>query len=158
MVSGRWRQDELGVEHEKRDAAEMVGMKMRDQDGVDRFGVDGQAVERNERGRAAIDQHIHIAPDQMKAGVEPPAGAEGIPAAEELQSQHDLTAVRGSKCGSANGRPHMWTKGERRPPNPVFTMTKGCYNSIYGGVARALMVTQNAACVTGRDVRRDGSA
>jgi hypothetical protein len=48
----------------------MVGVKMREQDGVDVVAIDRELVHGNKRGGAAIDERIGIPPDEMKAGVE----------------------------------------------------------------------------------------
>ena len=83
---------EVGVEHEIRNAAEMIAMEMGDQDGVDRVARDAEALEPNERGRAAIDQEIRALADHMEAGVELPARAERVAAADELQMHRGAPA------------------------------------------------------------------
>ena len=77
--------DVIGLEQEERQAGDVIGMKMRDENDVDGVAVDRKLVHGDERGRAAIDQRIDPVADEMEAGIESSAGAEGITAADELQ-------------------------------------------------------------------------
>ena len=47
--------DELGFEHEEGYSAEMIAVKVRNQDRVDGIGVDPQSLHRHGRGRLAIE-------------------------------------------------------------------------------------------------------
>src|SRR5690606_2571949 len=47
---------ELPVQHERRDAAEMIGVEMGDQDRVDRIGIDAEPLYADHRACAAVDQ------------------------------------------------------------------------------------------------------
>ncbi len=86
MVSGSLAlENVVGLENEERQAADVIGVEMRDEDRIDGVAVDRKLVHRDQRRRAAIDQRVDLPADQMKAGVESPAGAEGIAAADELQ-------------------------------------------------------------------------
>src|SRR5262245_8416074 len=60
-------------------------MKMREEDGIDVVAVDRKLVHRNERSRAAIDEYVDVASDEMKASVESSSRAERIAAADELK-------------------------------------------------------------------------
>jgi hypothetical protein len=68
-------------------------MKMRDQDGVDIVAVDRELVQGNERSGAAIDQRVDVAPDEMKAGIEPSARAERVTASDKLQLHEDSSRL-----------------------------------------------------------------
>jgi hypothetical protein len=48
--------------------------------------IDGEPVHRNQRARAAIDQYIDVSSGEVEAGIKSSAGAEGVAAADELQS------------------------------------------------------------------------
>ena len=86
MVSGRVAfGDVIGLEKEERQAGDVIGVKMRDENDFDVIAVDRKLVHGDERGRAAIDQRVDLVADEMEAGVESSAGAEGITAADELQ-------------------------------------------------------------------------
>src|ERR1700730_7695226 len=76
---------ELCVEQKERQAAEMIAMEMRDQNKVDIVARDGKPLQRRQRRRAAIDQEIDALSGDMKAGVEPAAGAECVAAADKSQ-------------------------------------------------------------------------
>ncbi len=76
---------ELGVEQEERQAGEMIAVEMRDQDDVDVLARNAEALQRDQRRRAAVDQEIGALARDVKAGVEAPAGAQRIAAADELQ-------------------------------------------------------------------------
>src|SRR5208282_3321300 len=52
---------------------------------VDVVAIDPKLVHRDQRGRAAIDQRVDALSYEMEAGIESPARAEGIAAADELQ-------------------------------------------------------------------------
>ena len=80
------------VQHEERHATDVIGVKVREEDDVDVVAIDRELVHRNERGRAAIDEGIDTPSDEMEAGIESSARAEGIAAADELQ-MHGLSPV-----------------------------------------------------------------
>jgi hypothetical protein len=65
--------DVVRFQDEERYAADMIGVKVRQQDQTDRVAIDRELVHRNERSRAAINQRVDVPPDQMKARVESPA-------------------------------------------------------------------------------------
>jgi hypothetical protein len=75
----------IGFKNEERHTADMVGVKMGDENGGNGIAVDRQLVHADQRGGAAVDQCIDVLADEMKAGVEPPAGAECVAAADNLQ-------------------------------------------------------------------------
>jgi hypothetical protein len=77
--------DVIGLEQEKRQPGNVIGMKMRDENDVDVVAVNRKLVHGDKRGRAAIDQRVDLVADEMEAGVESSPGAEGITAADELQ-------------------------------------------------------------------------
>ena len=88
---------ELTVEDEERDPAEVIAMKMAQNNRVDRRVVEFEALHRRHRRCAAIDQQVEIAGAHRNAGVSPPATAERIPVklklsavSEGFQFQHIL--------------------------------------------------------------------
>jgi hypothetical protein len=74
----------------------MIGVKMRDEDDVDVIAIDRKLVHGNQRRRPAIDQCVDVRPYKVKAGIESPARAESVAAADELQ-------VHANSQSSANG-------------------------------------------------------
>src|SRR5262249_162832 len=77
---------ELAIENKERQAAEMIAMQMADDDQIDRVRIDAIALHADERGGAAIDQELRLARIDMKAGLQPAPGTEGIAATDELDS------------------------------------------------------------------------
>src|SRR5487761_1430471 len=61
---------QLGIEQEEGRAAEMIAMEMSQHDAVDRIESDGRALQRDERGRAAIDQEAAAGAAYQKTGIE----------------------------------------------------------------------------------------
>ena len=77
--------DELRVEQEEGQSAEMIAVQMADQDRRDRIGIDAPFADRDHGRRAAIDQHVAaVRTLEMEAGVEAAARTEGIAGPEEL--------------------------------------------------------------------------
>src|SRR5262245_11828579 len=74
---------ELRLEHEKRNAAEMIGVKMRQQNHINCIAVDSESLHRNKRRSAAIDQTSGSLCHNMKASVEAPARTEGVAGADK---------------------------------------------------------------------------
>ena len=91
---------ELRIEQQERQAAEMIAVKMRDQDQVDVVAPDVEPLQRRQRGGAAVDQEIDAAAGDMKAGIVPAAGAERIAAADksQLHRSGSLRIQPGSGC------------------------------------------------------------
>ena len=78
-------EDIVRVQDEERQSADVIGVKVRDEDGVDVVWIDRKLVHGDKRRRAAIDQGIDLFADEMKARVGSSARAEGVAAADELQ-------------------------------------------------------------------------
>jgi hypothetical protein len=78
--------DKLCVENEKRNAAEMIGMKMRKQYEIDRVTVNWQLFHGDERRRSTIDQELSANAIDMKTSVESSAGPESVAAADKLHA------------------------------------------------------------------------
>ena len=76
--------EEMRIEHEERQAREVIAMEMGDQDDVDVITGDAEPLERDQGGGAAIDQKIRAFAGDVKAGVETPARAERVAATDEL--------------------------------------------------------------------------
>src|SRR5579871_3333240 len=76
---------EMRLEHEIRNAAEMIAVEVAEEDRVDGVARNAEPLEPDQRGGAAIDQEIRRLADHVEAGVEPAARAERISAADELQ-------------------------------------------------------------------------
>src|SRR5262249_10405391 len=74
-------------------AAEMVAMQMRYEDGFDRIRLDAKASNGNHRRGAAVDQALGRSGGYVKARVEPAAAAEGVATTEELQSHWGHSAI-----------------------------------------------------------------
>ena len=82
--AGAWPNPALGIEQEEWQAGKVVAMKMGDQDEIDVVAHDAAALQRRDRGGAAIDQEIDGLSGNVEAGILPAAGAEGIAAADKL--------------------------------------------------------------------------
>ena len=63
----------------------MVAMQMADHDGIDRGEIDRRLFQRDQARGAAIDQETTACAGHQKAGIEPPAAAEGVAAANEAK-------------------------------------------------------------------------
>ena len=85
----------LRVEQKERHAAGVIGMKMGEQNEIDRIAVDSEPVHGDQRGGAAIDQKICFFADHVKASIEPPARTEGIPTPNKLQMHPVLRNLLG---------------------------------------------------------------
>ncbi len=89
-------EDIVRVQDEEGQSADVIGVKVRNEDGVDVIWTDRKLVHGNKRRRAAIDQCVDLIADEMKARVGSSARAEGIAAAVELQvheRSYEVTAV-----------------------------------------------------------------
>src|SRR5215472_5521427 len=78
--------DQLCVEDKERQAAEVVAMKMRYEDGSDGIRLDAKASNGNHRRGAAVDQELGRSGGYVKARVELAPAAERVATTEELQS------------------------------------------------------------------------
>ena len=71
----------------------MVAVEMRDEDRRDAVGVDAAPVETDDAGGTAVDQKAMVPPVRTKidmiAGLEPPAGAEGVATPNDRQLHGD---------------------------------------------------------------------
>src|SRR5262249_44087345 len=90
-----WRPDEreraaalqhvISFQQEERHAAYVVFMEMREENGVDVVAIDRKLVHCDERSRAAIDECVDVASNEMKASIEPSPRAERVATADELK-------------------------------------------------------------------------
>lgn len=80
--------DELGVQDEEGQAAEVIAVEVADEDGLDVVRIDVEAAHRDERRRAAVEQDGAGCGSDEDARLEPPAAAEGVAAAKELHRHH----------------------------------------------------------------------
>src|SRR5579863_3774326 len=71
------------IQQEKRQAAEMIAMKMADHDAVDAVGIDALMFQRDEAGRAAIDEKAAARSGDEETGIESTATAERIAATDK---------------------------------------------------------------------------
>ena len=85
---------QMRVEQEERQAAEMIAMQVAHQHRLDAVGLDAETLERDQRGRPAIDQEARFRCRHQEAGVIPAAAAEGVAAAEKA-NLHRLRPVAG---------------------------------------------------------------
>ena len=86
MVSGALALEHVvGLEHEERQAADVIFVKMGEEDDVDLVAIDREPVHRNERAGTAINQRVDISSEEMKARIKTSARSECIAAADELQ-------------------------------------------------------------------------
>src|SRR5438128_1945949 len=74
---------ELSVEDQEGHAAEVITVQVREDDGVDRLRVHAEAAHRDERGGAAVEQHLRAGRLDVDARLEPPAAAERIARSEK---------------------------------------------------------------------------
>src|SRR2546425_10168091 len=77
---------ELTVEEQEGHAAEVITVQVREDDGVDRERVHAEAAHRDERGGAAVQEHLRPGRLHVDARLEPPAAAEGVARAKEPDS------------------------------------------------------------------------
>ena len=63
----------------------MVAVQVRQHDSVERIEIDGRALQRHQRRRAAVDEEAAVGAAHQEAGIEPAAAAEGVTAADEGQ-------------------------------------------------------------------------
>ena len=61
----------------------MITVQVREDDGVDRLRVHAEAAHRDERGGAAVEQHLRTGRLDVDARLEPPAAAERIARSEK---------------------------------------------------------------------------
>src|SRR6185437_3519776 len=96
---------ELGIEQEEGQAGEMIAVKVGDEDQLDVVAHDTVALQRRQRRGAAIDQDIDRRSRDMKAGVLPAAGAEGVAAADKVHL-HRMDRLQGDQRprGAPNSR------------------------------------------------------
>ena len=67
-MSGRLAlQHVIGFQQKERHTADVIFVEMREENGVDVIAVDRKLVHRNEGSRAAVDEHVNVASDEMKA-------------------------------------------------------------------------------------------
>ena len=90
---GRAAADQLCVQNKERQAAEMVAVQMRYEDGFDRIRLDAEAPNGNHRRGAAVNQELGRSSGYVKACVEPPAAAKGVATTEELQSHWSTAPI-----------------------------------------------------------------
>jgi hypothetical protein len=84
---------ELAVEDEEGHAAEVVTVEVREEDAVDRGGIDAGALQGDERRGAAVDQDAAAGTVEAETGLEAPAAAEGVAGAEEAKPETRRRAV-----------------------------------------------------------------
>ena len=85
--------DELGVDDEKGDAAEMVPVEMGDQDAIDCCGADPRVFHRDQRRGAAVDEEADSTGIDMDARLEPAPAPEVVSAAQKTDT--DILCRRG---------------------------------------------------------------
>ena len=73
---------ELSVEDQEGHAAEVIAVQVREDHGVDRLRVHAEAPHRDERGGAAVDEHLSAGGLDVDARLEPSATAERIARSE----------------------------------------------------------------------------
>src|SRR6516225_11233714 len=78
--------DQLCVQNKERQAAEMVAVQMRYEDGFDRIRLDAKASNGNHRRGATVNQELGQFSGYVEARVETAAAAKGIATTEELKS------------------------------------------------------------------------
>ena len=88
--------NELAIEDKGRDAAKVIRMQVRQDDGFNRVRIDTELAYRDHCRGAAIDEETRLAAIDQEAGVEASAGAERIARAEKLQS-HRGTPIEGGE-------------------------------------------------------------
>src|SRR5207249_10686826 len=84
---------EMLLDREVGDPPEVVAMKVRDRDRVDRLTVD-VLLDRRQGGAAAVEQKCHPGCAHVDRGIGPAAVAERVAAAEELDSYRHAISYR----------------------------------------------------------------
>jgi len=95
---------ELSVEHQERQAAEVVAVQVGDQHRLDLVGVDLLLAQRGQAGRSAVQQHagrVRRVGGEGDAGLEPATGAERISTAHRRHAHDAIIPLPG---GSWEGR------------------------------------------------------
>jgi len=93
---------ELRVEHQERQATEVVAVQLGEQHRLDLEGVDLLLAQRGQAGRSAVQQHarcVDLVSSQGDAGLEPATGAERIPAAHRHHTHDPIIPRAGSREG-----------------------------------------------------------
>ncbi len=93
---------ELRVEHQERQATEVVAVQVGDQHRLDLVGVDLLLAQRGQAGRSAVQQHagcVDLVGSQGDAGLEPATGAERIAAARRRHTHDAIIPPGGSREG-----------------------------------------------------------
>src|SRR3546814_11969107 len=106
----------------------MIAVEVSDQDGVDAVTVDPRRLHRRQGGRAAVDQERAAAVARsgadMEAGVQPPAAAEGVSAAQEPYPHSLCHPPRSRSEERRVGRECVSTYRSRRSPSPSKKKTE----------------------------------
>jgi hypothetical protein len=89
---------------------------------MDVVAIDRELVHADERRRAAIDQCIDPASDQMEAGIEASARAEGIAAADELQVHGNPSLVPAARRAAGQDSPVLMSRYAARQSVICITM------------------------------------
>ena len=97
--SGFVRSGELSVEDQPGQPGEVVAVEMAERNEPDRVRVDARSSDRDERGRAAVEQHRLGATVQVEAGLKAPATGERVAGAEEREL-HRSEVVRIGRRGA----------------------------------------------------------
>ena len=104
---------EMRVQDEKGKPAEMIAVQMRQDDGIDRVGIDAEGIDADHRAGAEIDEIARVFRLQMEARIATPAAAEGVAAADygEFQAhapalgRRDTSAYQRSTLAQLSGTP-----------------------------------------------------
>jgi len=93
---GQWllSSRELPVQHQERQPAEVVAVQVRDQHHVDRVRVHAEALDRDQRGGAAIEQGVDPVRLEVDAALKEAAAAEEAEVHGSLRSRRDARCVR----------------------------------------------------------------
>jgi hypothetical protein len=81
------------LDHEERDTAEVIAVKVRDRDRVDARGIE-VLLDRGQRGAAAVEQERHTRCGHVDRGVGSAAVAERVPAPEEMDPNGHAISLR----------------------------------------------------------------
>src|SRR5215210_3226068 len=76
--------DVVSVHDEKGNSAEVVAVKVREQDGVDEQGVHPETLHSDERGSAAVDEQVRRRRAHVEAGLEAAPAPESVSASQKL--------------------------------------------------------------------------
>src|SRR5262249_35037032 len=85
--------EELRVEQEEGNGAEMIAVQMRQHDATDAVGVDAVCVQRDQRGGAAIHEQPRLGGLEQETGIESAAGAEGIARSYDREPHRQAEAL-----------------------------------------------------------------